>query len=38
MTPFEDKFLAVIEEYIGFKIPKMDFPSNEEVEIKDSGI
>ena len=34
MTPYEDKFLTVIEEYIGFEIPKKDHPLKEEVEIK----
>jgi ATP-dependent RNA helicase DeaD len=31
VTPFEDKFLAEIERYIGFEIPKKQAPSNEEV-------
>lgn len=32
MTPYEEKFLVAIEEYIGFEIPKMDAPSKDEVE------
>ncbi|MGE7623344.1 DEAD/DEAH box helicase [Viridibacillus sp. NPDC096237] len=31
VTPFEDKFLSEIEEYIGFKIPNMKVPSKEEI-------
>jgi ATP-dependent RNA helicase DeaD len=31
VTPFEDRFLSEIEEYIGFKIPSADLPSKEEV-------
>ena len=31
VTPFEDRFLSEIEEYIGFEIPKMVAPSKEEV-------
>jgi len=31
VTPFEDRFLSEIEEYIGFEIPKMAAPSKEEV-------
>ncbi|HWI47572.1 DEAD/DEAH box helicase [Lysinibacillus xylanilyticus] len=31
VTPFEDRFLSEIEEYIGFEIPKMNAPSKEEV-------
>lgn len=34
VTPFEDRFLSEIEEYIGFKIPKMSAPSKEEVSNK----
>ena len=30
-TPYEEKFLAEIEEYIGFVIPKLDAPSDEAV-------
>lgn len=36
VTPFEDKFLSEIEEYIGFKIPKMEVPLKEEVLNKKS--
>ncbi|ETT88570.1 DEAD/DEAH box helicase [Viridibacillus sp. FSL R5-0477] len=36
VTPFEDKFLNEIEEYIGFKIPHMVVPSKEEVSNKKS--
>ncbi|MGF9977424.1 DEAD/DEAH box helicase [Viridibacillus arvi] len=36
VTPFEDKFLSEIEEYIGFKIPNMEVPSKEEVLNKKS--
>lgn len=32
MTPYEEKFLTEIENYIGFSIPKMDAPSKDEVE------
>ncbi len=31
VTPYEDKFLTEIQEYIGFEIPKMTAPSKEEV-------
>ena len=31
VTPFEDRFLAEIEEYIGFSIPSMTAPTDEEV-------
>ncbi|MBN9931285.1 C-terminal helicase domain-containing protein, partial [Pantoea agglomerans] len=31
VTPFEDKFLKEIEEYIGFEIPAITAPSKEEV-------
>lgn len=31
VTPYEKKFLAEIEEYIGFEIPQMDVPSKEDV-------
>jgi superfamily II DNA/RNA helicase len=31
VTPFEGKFLKEIEEYIGFKIPKLNAPTKEEV-------
>ncbi len=31
VTPFEDRFLSEIEEYIGFKIPSIPLPSKEEV-------
>lgn len=34
VTPFEDRFLSEIEEYIGFEIPKMAAPSKEEVSDK----
>ncbi|MBY0123597.1 DEAD/DEAH box helicase [Bacillus sp. S/N-304-OC-R1] len=34
VTPFEDRFLSEIEEYIGFEIPKMAAPSKEEVSNK----
>lgn len=34
VTPFEDRFLSEIEEYIGFEIPKMTAPSKEEVSNK----
>ena len=30
VTPFEDKFLSEIESYIGFNIPRMKAPSNED--------
>ncbi|WP_088072031.1 DEAD/DEAH box helicase [Gottfriedia luciferensis] len=36
VTPFEDKFLKVIEEYIGFDIPKLAAPTKEEVSKKRS--
>ena len=36
VTPFEDKFLSEIEEYIGFEIPHMEVPSKEEVLNKKS--
>ncbi|MDZ5471373.1 DEAD/DEAH box helicase [Bacillus sp. 31A1R] len=31
-TPFEDKFVRAIERYIGFEIPKLEVPTQEEVE------
>lgn len=31
VTPYEDKFLAEIEKYIGFEIPQIDPPSKEDV-------
>ncbi len=31
VTPYEDKFLNEIESYIGFKIPKQEAPTNQEV-------
>ena len=34
VTPFEDRFLSEIEEYIGFKIPSIPLPSKEEVASK----
>ncbi len=34
VTPFEDRFLSAIEEYISFEIPKMAAPSKEEVSNK----
>ncbi|MER2038363.1 MAG: DEAD/DEAH box helicase [Solibacillus sp.] len=34
VTPFEEEFLAGIEEFIGFTIPKMTLPTHEEVEAK----
>ncbi len=34
VTPFEDRFLSEIEEYIGFEISKMAAPSKEEVSDK----
>ena len=34
ITPFEDRFLEEIEEYIGFEIPNSTAPSNEEVASK----
>ena len=34
VTPFEDRFLSEIEEYIGFKIPNTPLPSKEDVSIK----
>jgi len=34
VTPFEDRFLQEIEEYIGFEIPTMDAPTKEEVANK----
>ena len=37
VTPFEDRFLSEIEEYIGFEIPKMTAPSKEEVSNKKSA-
>ncbi|WP_067729527.1 DEAD/DEAH box helicase [Oceanobacillus damuensis] len=37
VTPFEDRFLKEIEEYIGFGIPKMAPPSKEEVTRKRSA-
>lgn len=36
MTPFEEKFLQEIEEYIGFKIPTRAVPAEEEVADKRS--
>lgn len=36
MTPFEEKFLQEIEEYIGFKIPIMAVPTEEEIVDKRS--
>ncbi|UQZ75305.1 RNA helicase [Niallia circulans] len=36
MTPFEEKFLQEIEEYIGFKIPIMAVPTEEEIADKRS--
>lgn len=33
ITPYEDKFLASIEEYVGFKLKKKEEPSNEEVKL-----
>ncbi len=33
VTPYEDRFLAQIEEYIGFKIEKLNKPLKEEVNI-----
>ncbi|WP_338470627.1 DEAD/DEAH box helicase [Niallia sp. XMNu-256] len=32
MTPFEERYLKEIEEYIGFQLPRMEKPSIEEVE------
>ena len=32
VTPYEDRFLASIEEYIGFEIPRMTAPTRDEVE------
>ena len=34
VTPFEDRFLSEIEEYIGFKIPSTPLPSKEDVSVK----
>jgi len=34
VTPFEDRFLQEIEEYIGFEIPMIDAPTKEEVANK----
>ena len=34
VTPFEDRFLSEIEEYIGFKIPNTPLPSKEDVSVK----
>lgn len=34
VTPFEDRFLQEIEEYIGFEIPMIDAPAKEEVANK----
>ncbi|PEY38108.1 RNA helicase [Bacillus cereus] len=34
VTPYEERFLAEIEEYIGFKISQIDAPSKEEVAKK----
>ncbi len=31
ITPFEDKWLAEVQKYIGFDIPRMDAPSRDEV-------
>ncbi|MET0785616.1 MAG: DEAD/DEAH box helicase [Paenisporosarcina sp.] len=31
VTPYEDKFLAAVEKYIGFDIPLKDFPTKEQV-------
>lgn len=36
-TPYEEKFLAEIESYIGFEIPKADRPSREEVAVGQSA-
>ncbi len=37
VTPFEDRFLTTIEEYIGFEIPRMSAPTKEEVSNKISA-
>ena len=37
VTPFEDRFLSEIEEYIGFEIPNRTAPSKEEVSNKKSA-
>lgn len=37
VTPFEDRFLTAIEEYIGFKIPRKTAPTKEEVANKISA-
>ena len=37
VTPFEDRFLSEIEEYIGFEIPNRTAPSKEEVANKQSA-
>jgi ATP-dependent RNA helicase DeaD len=37
VTPFEDRFLTAIEEYIGFEIPRTTAPSKEEVANKISA-
>jgi ATP-dependent RNA helicase DeaD len=34
ITPYEEKWLAEIEAYIGFNLPKMDAPSKDEVSTK----
>lgn len=33
MTPFEDRFLQEIEEYIGFEIPMIDAPAKKKLPI-----
>lgn len=33
VTPYEDRFLAQIEEYIGFKIEKLNKPSKDEINL-----
>ena len=34
VTPYEEKFLSAIEDFIGFEIQRVDFPSKEEVANK----
>jgi ATP-dependent RNA helicase DeaD len=36
VTPYEDRFLAEIEAYIGFALPKMDLPT--EVEVSEAKV
>ncbi|MRH41743.1 DEAD/DEAH box helicase [Aquibacillus halophilus] len=37
ITPYEEKFLTEIESYIGFEIPKVDAPTKQEVESRNTA-